>query len=73
MTDEEVKTKFSSVAGATPITDIKSLDAALTALFWFRADNNLEIYAVVRRQLDERVMPDLSTCSSETREAGSAI
>ena len=70
LTVEAVKTKFSSTDGAIMLADIDSLEAALTSLFYFRAYNNLEIVAENDRLLD---IPDLTTCTTLTREAGLEI
>ena len=64
--DDWAKEKFYRANGAKPIQTLDQLRFALGAMFWHRNSWGLEFAAI----MDMMMMPDLSTCTERTQQAG---
>ena len=54
---------------AAPIVTVQNVRNAMTSMFWFRVNNDLEWAAIESMMM----LPDIESCSKETREVGYEI
>ena len=63
---DHIADRFESRRGATPFREQELLESAMNDLFWYRSELGLEVAVMA----SIAPLPDLSTCSEETRSMG---
>ena len=54
---------------AAPIVTVQNVRNAMTSMFWFRVQNDLEFAAIEGMMM----LPDVESCSEETKQIGCKI